>query len=182
MLLRSGSRPSLGSVSALRRAALSPARGAGSSPLVGAASSPLVGAGGVRTGLRRLAVTALTPSRLALGRAGLGVALVAAPARSVALLGTDAGAARAASWTAQMLGAREVALGLGTAVALRRPDRRAARLWVAAGLLCDAVDALAVARAAGRGDVHRATGVAVTGVAVAAVTLEAAVLAGDDLR
>lgn len=132
--------------------------------------------------LRHLAGAVLTPSRLNLGRAGAGVALIVAPARVVAAFGTDPAAARTTSWTAQMLGAREVALGLGTALALRRPDRRAARLWVAAGILVDTVDALAVARATGRGDLRPAAGAGLTAVAGTAVAVEAAALAGDRLR
>jgi hypothetical protein len=62
-------------------------------------------------------------------------------------------------------------LGLGTLVALRRTDRRASRLWLAAGVLSDAVDALAVAGAVARGRVRSGAGGAVLAVAVAAAAL-----------
>lgn len=137
---------------------------------------------GARRVAQQLAAALLTPSRLALGRTGIGVAMLTAPTRTVVVLGGDEAAARASSWATQMLGAREIALGLGAFVALRRPDRRPARLWVAAGLLADTVDALAVARATGRGDVQRGPGAVLTAVAVTAVGIQTAALIGTDLR
>jgi hypothetical protein len=77
-----------------------------------------------------------------------------------------------------MLGARELALGLGTRVALRRGDSRAARLWVAAGLLSDAVDAVVVSAAVARGRVSSRTGAAVVAVAAGATALGALELRG----
>jgi hypothetical protein len=123
-----------------------------------------------------------TPTRVAQGRAGLGALMIAQPASIPRALGVPREAAEQTAWATQMLGAREVALGLGTWVALRRPDRRAARLWLAAGLLSDAVDAVAVARAVGRGSVRPASGWALVGVAVTATAVEAAALAGDSGR
>ena len=79
-----------------------------------------------------------------------------------------------------MLGAREVALGLGTLVALRRGDARAARTWLAAGVLCDAVDVLAVGAATARGRVAAPAGLATVAVALSAVGLGARGLRADD--
>jgi hypothetical protein len=75
-----------------------------------------------------------------------------------------------------MLGARELALGLGTRVALRRGDDRVAGLWLAAGLLCDAVDAVVLTAAVARGRVSSRTGAALVAVAAGATALEAAEL------
>jgi len=130
--------------------------------------------------VRALAATWLTPLRLAQGRTAAGVAMVAAPARSAAAMGVDGDVARASTWTTQMLGAREIALGGGAWLALRRGDGRAARLWLAAGLVADAVDALAVAGAVGRGKVRPALGVPLIAVATTAVGVSTAALAADD--
>lgn len=123
-----------------------------------------------------------TPARVAQARTGLGLTMIARPSLMPRGLGVPQAAADSTGWVVQMLGAREVALGLGTWAALRRPDHRAARLWVAAGLLSDAVDALAVARALGRGSVRPMAGSALVAVAVSTAAVEAAALGGKDLR
>ena len=128
--------------------------------------------------LRRRRPTRALPQALAVlaaGRAGLGVALVLRPG----LLPAGLGASRpGADWAVQMLGAREIGLGLGALVAGRRGDRRAGRLWLAAGLLSDATDAVVLSRAAGAGAVSRGPGLAVVGLAAAATATQAAGLAG----
>lgn len=133
--------------------------------------------------LTALSGTLLTPARLAQGRAGIGVAMLVQPAALPQRLGVDSAAARRTSWVSSMLGAREVALGLGTLVALRRVqkggDPRAARLWLMAGILCDTVDALAVARAVGAGQATAAPGLGLVGVAGTATALQVAALTGD---
>ncbi|MFP5218610.1 MAG: DUF4267 domain-containing protein [Actinomycetes bacterium] len=129
---------------------------------------------------RSVAERWLTPLRLAQARTAAGVSMIAAPARSAAVMGVGRPAARGSTWTVQMLGAREVALGGGAWIALRRGDGRAARLWLAAGLLADAVDALAVAGAVGRGKVRPAVGVPLIAVATTAVAIQTAALASDD--
>ena len=111
----------------------------------------------------------LSVERLALGRAAAGTAMVTRPTLLPGLLGVDSATATRMAWSTQMLGVREIALGLGTWAALRRGDDRASRLWLMAGLLSDAVDALAVGAAAARGHVSKPTGAGVVAVAGTAV-------------
>ena len=113
--------------------------------------------------------TVLSVERLALGRTAAGAAMLARPTLLPGLLGVDSAAATRMTWSTQMLGVREVALGLGTFAALRRGDDRASRLWLMAGLLCDAVDAVAVGAAVARGHVSKVTGAGVVAVAGTAV-------------
>jgi hypothetical protein len=121
--------------------------------------------------------TLLTPGLVARVRAGIGVAMVVRPTLVPEVLGVDRPAAQRTGWAVQMLGAREVALGVGPSVALRRADRRGSRLWVAVSLLADAVDALALARATGRGDLRPVRGAAAVATAVGAAATQAAALA-----
>lgn len=111
----------------------------------------------------------LSVERLSLGRAAAGVTMVTRPRQLPGLLGVDSAAAARMAWTTQMLGAREIALGLGAFVALRRQEPRAARLWLLAGLLSDAVDAVAVGAAVAQGRVSKVTGPALVGIAGGAV-------------
>lgn len=94
-----------------------------------------------------------------------------------AVLGVDRQTAAPTAWAVQMLGARELALGLGAWTSLRRGDTRASRLWLAAGLLSDAADAVVLAGAIGRGRVRAAPGATVVAVATAAAAAQAAALA-----
>lgn len=114
----------------------------------------------------------MSVERLSIGRAAAGVSMVARPRLLPTSLGVDSAAAARMTWVTQMLGVREIALGLGTLVASRGSDRRAARLWLYAGLLSDAVDALAVGAAVVQGRVSKATGGAVVGIAGAAVATQ----------
>lgn len=119
---------------------------------------------------RRLA----TPAALSSTRAAAGAVMLLAPTVLPRALGADAASARATSWAVQMLGVREVALGLGAVRALRTGRGEAGRPWVAAGLLCDAVDAVAVLAAVGRHRVRPLPGLAVVATAAAAAALELA--------
>jgi len=130
---------------------------------------------------RRLAAFA-TPERLALGRTGAGAVMVLRPRALPQALGVDSATATRVGWVVQMLGAREIALGLGTLAALRSTGRRASRSWVAAGVLADGIDALAVTGALARGRISKGGGSAVLGVALAAVALGARGLQEDDLQ
>jgi hypothetical protein len=112
------------------------------------------------------------PRGLALGRTAVGVTMLTAPDLIPQLLGASAESRESMGWAVQMLGAREVALGLG-ALATRKEKR----LWHAAGLLCDTVDALAVASAISKGRVRSSAGAGL--VVIAAV---AAVTGADALR
>jgi hypothetical protein len=90
---------------------------------------------------------------LAAGRVGAGVAMLARPRTLPASLGVDSATAARVSWITRMLGAREVALGAGTLLALRRgePARESARDWILGCALSDAVDAAVFAGAVARG-------------------------------
>jgi hypothetical protein len=114
----------------------------------------------------------LSVDRLSLGRAAAGVGMIARPRLLPSSLGVDSAAAGRMSWVTQMLGAREIALGLGTWLALRDGDRDAARRWLCAGLLSDAVDALAVGSAVAQGRLSKATGGAVVAIAGGAVVAQ----------
>ena len=113
----------------------------------------------------------VTPAHLALGRAGAGTVMVVRPRAVPQALGVDSATATRMAWAVQMLGAREIALGVGTWAALRSPDRAASRLWLAGGVLSDGVDALAVAGALLKGRVSKGTGLALVAVASSAVAL-----------
>ena len=121
----------------------------------------------------------MRPEHLAYGRTGAGVVMVTRPRLLPQRLGVDSAASARMAWIVQMLGARELALGLGTVAALRNPDRRAARLWLAAGVLSDAVDVLAVGSAVARGRLGKASGGAVTLVAMSATALGVRELQAD---
>lgn len=112
------------------------------------------------------------PRGLALGRTAAGVTMLTQPALIPKLLGTPTESRESMAWAVQMLGAREIALGLGALAA-----RKEKRLWHAAGLLSDGVDAFAVASAVGKGRVRASTGVGL--VVIAAV---AALTGADALR
>lgn len=109
------------------------------------------------------------PRGLAAGRTAAGVMMLTRPGLLPATLGVDRASADRMGWVVQMLGAREVALGLGALVA-------PSRAWHAAGVFSDAVDALAVGTALRRGRVGTAAGGGVVAVAVAAVAIGVAAL------
>ncbi|MCU1674353.1 MAG: hypothetical protein JWN77_2466 [Frankiales bacterium] len=111
----------------------------------------------------------LSVAQVSLVRTGIGVGMLTHPKTVPQLLGVDSAAAARMSWATQMLGVREVSLGLGTYVALRRGDARTARLWLLAGLLADGVDALVLSAAVARGKVSRPAGIAGVGLAGGAV-------------
>lgn len=121
-------------------------------------------------------VAAATPGRLSLGRAGVGVTMLARPTAVPSLLGVDPATSQRMAWAMQMLGGREVALGLGAWAALRGGDPRAARLWLGAGLLADTADALALAYAVGRGRVATTSGAGAVAIAVGAAAIQAGAL------
>ena len=110
----------------------------------------------------------LDPRSLAVGRTVVGVSMLAQPGLVPALLGVDRATRDRMAWVVQMLGAREVALGVGALVA-----RKERRLWVAAGLLSDAVDAVVVAAALGKGQVRTSTGAGMVVVAAGAAAIGA---------
>ena len=124
-----------------------------------------------RSATRSSGADRVRPEHLAAARTAAGAVMLARPRLMPRALGVDSAASARMSWVVQMLGAREVALGVGALVALRRPDRSAARVWVAAGLLSDAVDVLAVGAAVAGGRLSKGAGGAVTVSALGASLL-----------
>ena len=120
------------------------------------------------------------PEHLAWGRTGAGLSMIVRPRLLPGLFGVDSATSARMGWSTQMLGARELALGLGTLAALHSPDRRAGRLWLVGGVLCDAVDAVVVGGALVRGRVSKAAGGAAVAVALTAVALGLRALGEDD--
>ena len=122
--------------------------------------------------LRRERLTAqlgvLTPARLALGRTGAGAVMLARPRLMPQTMGVDSASAVKTAWVVQMLGAREVALGLGTLASVRSGDARATRTWVLAGVLSDAADVAAVGAAVLKGRLSKPVGAAVVVTALGA--------------
>src|SRR5438067_1318388 len=82
---------------------------------------------------------------VAAGRVALGLTALAWPAVPARPWVGDAADGLAAAVFGRALGARDLALGLGALAALRRQagDPAAARAWVAAGALSDALDVVA---------------------------------------
>jgi len=120
----------------------------------------------------RPAASRASSTSIALGRAGVGASMLVCPRTLPTMLGLDSASTARISWVVQLLGARDLALGLGAAQALRY-DARAGRTWLAAGVLCDAVDALVLAAAAGRGRVSRPAAAVVVAAAAAAAAAQA---------
>lgn len=143
----------------------------------GAVRGLLETSAGPASHLSALAGRVLTPLRVAQARTAVGTGLLVRPALLTRSMGVPAEAAEQTGWAVQMLGAREVALGAGTWIALRRGDPGAARLWVLAGVLADALDAVSVAGALGRGRVHAVPGVLGVMTATTAAGVGAAALA-----
>ncbi len=129
---------------------------------------------GSGAGLVPRALAAVGPGQLALARTGAGVVMVARPTALTQGLGVDSAASARTAWAVQMLGAREIALGVGTVLALRA-DRRAgtstARAWVSAGAFSDALDVLAVGGAVAKGRIGKPAGGAVVLSALAAAVV-----------
>jgi hypothetical protein len=109
---------------------------------------------------------------VAAGRVAIGLAMLVAP-RTTARNWAGPGAAdRSVSLLTRALGAREVALGGGTILALERGEP--ARRWVLAGVLSDSVDAVAALFALRSIGVRRALPTLAVATAAAAVGLSAA--------
>jgi hypothetical protein len=83
-------------------------------------------------------------TRHALGRAGIGAAMLAAPGLVARSWVGEAGGSPGARVLTTALGGRDVAIGLGLARAVRSGDRAAP--WLLAGVFADAVDLAATVR------------------------------------
>jgi hypothetical protein len=103
------------------------------------------------------------------GRIALGVAVLARPETLVRAYRVDAATARRVSWLVRMLGARDLALGVGTLHALTRGGQP--RPWLALAALADAVDAAALTMAVRRQQVAVAPGVLSVGAAAGSVAV-----------
>jgi hypothetical protein len=87
-------------------------------------------------------------------RAGVGVALIAAPAAPIRLSGREE-PTPASELLMRTIGIRDLVLGLGTVAAARSAPEGDGRRWIAAALASDALDtviSLASARAIGKRD------------------------------
>lgn len=125
------------------------------------------------------AAGAVTPTHLAWGRVGAGASMVVRPTSLPRMMGADSATATRVGWAVQMLGIRDLALGAGTLVALRGQDRSATRTWLTMGVLCDAVDALAIGGALAKGRVTKAGAAAAIAVALGAVAVGVDALEAD---
>jgi hypothetical protein len=115
---------------------------------------------------------------LSTGRTAVGVSMLARPAVLARAVGVDSTTAARLTWMARMVGARELALGAGTLLALHRG--RDVEEWALAQVLSDAVDAAAFGGAVARGDVRRVPGAAIAATALAGTAT--GLLAWLDLR
>lgn len=125
-----------------------------------------------------LPASSATPDRpdrvviaLAAGRVAVGVLLLARPGLLPALLRVDRTSRTRTAWAMRMVGGREIGLGLGSVIAGRAEPSSARRPWVAAAMISDGTDAIAIAAAIAAGTLARgpATVVAASAAALAAV-------------
>lgn len=105
------------------------------------------------------------------GRVAVGTVFAVNPEQSMRFLGVDTGTASRLTWLAQMTAARDIAVGLGTAVTA--VTGRGSAGWLLAGAACDAADAAAIGAALARKQVSAVASVAV--IAAAALGSVAAV-------
>ena len=98
---------------------------------------------------------------------GIGAGLMARPSTLPRALGVDAGTARQVGWATSMVGARDLAIGAGLLMAVRR--RSDPRPWLAAAAFSDAADAVAFSSAVARGRANALSGLGSAAVAVLGV-------------
>jgi hypothetical protein len=131
--------------------------------------------------VRRLSLP--DPEALALqisaGRSAVAAVVLAAPVVSARVMGTDTATAQRVTWLVRMLGARDGALGVGGAVAIRRGGSDAIP-WLMGGAVADAVDALVIAGAVKQGRLKGIFPAAI--VPIAALTAAAGVVTAAGLR
>lgn len=114
----------------------------------------------ISTKRRRMAVGLVAAVRVALG-----AGMLARPALLPTVTGEGPEVADRLRWLVRMLGGREVALGLGALAS------RGGRGWVAAGLLSDAGDTVALVLAARDGSLSPVLAAAGTATSFGAVTV-----------
>ena len=100
----------------------------------------------------------------AVGRFGVGAALVARPEVLPRLVGVDSVSAQRMSWVVRLFAVRDAALGAGAAHAV--VTGRPVSSWLVAQAVSDGTDAVAVGLAVRRRDVSAVRGAAVAAFAV----------------
>jgi hypothetical protein len=119
-------------------------------------------------------VTAALVKGLALGRIGVGVAMLLQPEAALnGWIGTRAASNGGSHVLARAFGARDLSLGAGTLAALA--SGRDARDWVAAGAFADVADLVATTRGE---DIPVSGKLLVAALASSAIAVSAAYLAG----
>lgn len=112
---------------------------------------------------------------LGLGRTGVGLLCLARPTAFARLAGADKYVAKRVTWLTRMFGAREVALGLGTAKAARSGHGLTA--WATAAAMSDAGDVAALSLAIRDRNLNRLAAGQATIVAATAFALGVAAVA-----
>jgi hypothetical protein len=117
----------------------------------------------------------LAPHSLArsigLGRLLAGGGFLLAPVASTRALGLDTATAKRVSFLAQMMAARDVVIGAGTAASGRGTGRPGA--WLLAGAVADATDAVVIAGALKAGRARGPVAAGVVGIAAVAAGVAA---------
>lgn len=117
--------------------------------------------------------SALVP--IAITRLGLGIWMVARPGDLSRLLRPQGASERSGSWLGRMLGAREVALAVGTLIAVGQAEDTPGvhRSWAVAAIIADAGDVAALSVAARIGEVRPVLAALGAGSALVSVGLAA---------
>jgi hypothetical protein len=100
----------------------------------------------------------------AVGRVGVGAALVARPSALPRAVGVDSVSARRMAWLVRLFAVRDAALGAGAAHAVL--TGRPVRPWLAAQALSDGSDAVALGMAIRQRQVSAVRGAAIAGFAL----------------
>lgn len=111
---------------------------------------------------------------LAGGRVALGLVMLGGPGVLPRLFKVDPAASRAMEWAVRMVGGREVALGLGSVAAAGFEPASSRQTWLAASMLSDSVDSIALTTALAAGTIERRAGAVVAGSAALLALTEAA--------
>ncbi len=111
-------------------------------------------------------------------RCGIGAVMLADPPRLARVLGVDTVTARQTGWLTMMIGGRELALGVGTLLALGGGGR-GGRSWYAAQAVADGGDAVALALAIRANRVSTPVGVLIVATAVGGSALDVIALRAD---
>lgn len=116
----------------------------------------------------RLAPKALARS-IGVGRVLAGGGFLLAPVASTRILGLDTATAKRVSFLARMMAARDIVIGAGTAAASGESGRPG--LWLLAGAVADATDAVVITGALKQGRARGPVAAAVVAVAAGAAAV-----------